>query len=160
MGKIHNAFRERSTLLLHGLPGVGKTAIAAEYILRYRDEYHMVGYLRYPFEDRSLGQMFESLTERSEGDPGVQPYRIPSIGPRLQFYNDGLIVIDLGNTLRLSAPLQRLTRDALKQTKARVLLLSNQSRLHRSPDLPKLARIKVSDLLTDSNRACAPGDRF
>lgn len=148
MKAIYNGFEKNSTILLHGFPGVGKTAIAAEYVLLNRDKYHRVAYLQYPFQDDSLEQMFELLTERSKGDPGSQPLCIPSIAPWLHFYNKGLIVIDLGHTLRLSRSILNLINAllALKQPKVRILLVSCRSKLYGCPHLQKVVRIKVPNL--------------
>jgi hypothetical protein len=134
--------------LLHDFPGVGKTAIAAEYVLLNHDNYHRLAYLQYPFQDDTLEQMFELLTERSEGDPGSRSLCIPFIATWLHFYNKDLIVIDLGHTLRLSRSILNMINAllALKQPKVRILLVFCRSKLYGCSHLQKVGRIKIPNL--------------
>jgi serine/threonine protein kinase len=146
--RIHNSFKDHSTILLHGLPGVGKTSIAAEYVLLHRDEYRRVAYLQHPFEQDFLECMFELLTERSKGDPYALPRCTPSIAPWLWLYDGGLIVLDLGHQVSSREPIRSLINAlvARTRTEARVLFVSCQTQLHGCVAEEKVIRIKVPDL--------------
>jgi hypothetical protein len=151
MKQLHDGIKTHKRVLLHGLTGVGKSTIATEYIRRHRDAYKRIVYFNCPFEDDSLENMFDLLTQTNGQQSDATPP--PSILPWLRYYSGGLVVIDVGGVvLRPNNVIVKLLNALLKpnrKDKAHVLIIARTVSESRCPVLRKIHRVNVGDLQTE-----------
>jgi MinD-like ATPase involved in chromosome partitioning or flagellar assembly len=116
------------TVVVHGMPGVGKTALAVEYAHRNRGDYEAVLYVRAPDGVRTGDQALRFA--EPAGEPGVGEAEVPAGPPRT------LMIVDdvLGD---LSGP------DRVPDNH-HVLLLSRER-----PRVPALPVVRLSVLPAD-----------
>jgi len=109
--ELNDHLKLKSQILMHGLPGVGKTMLAAQYIVEYQQQYERILYLPFPIQHSETNDMLMSLLNMKSRNVQIRPQLIK---PWLQFFARGLIVLEVGD---------ELSTKAIQLLKALVLLI-------------------------------------